>query len=69
MESINKGIVVKLLKILFFFVYLIIFTFIGNRVLSLGSGISVLVASFFVLIICVLLSEVTVNKIADILST
>ncbi len=69
MESNQKKLVVKLLKILFFFVYIIIFTSIGNRVLSLNSGISVLVVSIFVLVVSVFLSEVTVNKIADILGT
>ena len=69
MESNQKKFTVIFLKILFFFVYLIVITFIGNRLLILGSNFSVAVASIFVLFASVFLSEVTVNKIADNLGT
>ncbi|MTI96567.1 MAG: hypothetical protein FH749_14020 [Firmicutes bacterium] len=62
-RNLDKPVTLILLKVLFFFMYLIGFAFVGNRVLML-SGFAVLVASVFVFVCSLVLAQVTVNYIA-----
>ncbi|MDV2682922.1 hypothetical protein RYX56_00895 [Alkalihalophilus lindianensis] len=63
----SKTVVHYVLIAVFFFTYMRILSFIGNRLIPFQSSLSVLIVSVLFLILALVLSVMTTNKITDVL--